>query len=195
MLKFLDYWEKLLPSSVLDRILDDIVLPKLKNVVDSWEPHRETVPIHVWMHSVATSAGTQVGGCISNNMLQVEQYSFTAAQRKYFVANEQDMDELIVYADGSAFTILSPWKAVFESASWEELMRRFIVPKLQLVLQEFQVNPAKQNLDQFYWVTSWAPVIPVHLMVDVMEKFFFSKWLQVLYHWLRANPNFEEVTK
>ncbi|BFG31167.1 hypothetical protein CerSpe_174410 [Prunus speciosa] len=142
MLRFLEYWEKLIPSSVLHAILDMVVFPKLKDAVDLWEPHRDTVPIHV---------------------------------------------------DASAYAILSPWKKVFDSASWEQLMHRFIVPKLQLVLQDFQVNPANQRLDQFNWVMSWASAIPIHLMVDMMEKFFFTQWLQVLYHWLCSNPNFEEV--
>ncbi|KAL0406385.1 UNVERIFIED_CONTAM: Septin and tuftelin-interacting protein 11 [Sesamum latifolium] len=88
---------------------------------------------------------------------------------------------------------IHPWLPLL-GHNWEQLMVRYIIPKLLAVMHDLQINPANQNLDQFYWVRTWVTSVPTHHMLQLMDV-FFNKWQEVLYHWLCSKPDFEEVTK
>ncbi|KAL5726898.1 hypothetical protein ACHQM5_000143 [Ranunculus cassubicifolius] len=176
MLKFLEQWEGLLSPSFHTTILENVVMPKLSQAVESWEPLKESVLIHVWVHPWLPSLGEKL-----ESLYEPIRLKLGNALRAWHPS------------DRFAYDILSPWKNVFSRSSWENIVVRYIIPKLEKVLHELQVNPPNEKADQISLVTSWASEIPTHHMVRMLEKIFFPKLLQVLYHWLCRNPNVEEV--
>jgi tuftelin-interacting protein 11 len=50
MLRLVEVWLPLLPKWITENLLEQIVLPRLHEHVEMWNPMTDTVPIHSWLH-------------------------------------------------------------------------------------------------------------------------------------------------
>ncbi|XP_034026045.1 tuftelin-interacting protein 11 [Thalassophryne amazonica] len=178
MVDCVEVWSPLLPVWILDHLLEQFVLPRLQREVDSWNPLTDTVPIHSWLHPWLPLLQSRLEPLYP----PIRSKLANALQRWH-------------PSDASARLILQPWKDVFTPGAWEAFMVKNIIPKLALCLGELVINPHQQQMEPFHWVMDWEGMLSPSSLVSLLDKNFFSKWLQVLCSWLGNSPNYEEITK
>lgn len=91
-----------------------------------------------------------------------------------------------------------PWKEIFKGSEWEEMLLKYVVPKLGALLRdEFRVNPRSQDLVPLQRTLEWAPpILRPTIVGKLLEAEFFPKWMDVLHLWLtQPKANFEEVAQ
>lgn len=86
---------------------------------------------------------------------------------------------------------------VFGRQNWEDLLLKYVVPKLGACLRDdLKINPRSQDMQPLTLVLAWAEVLRASVMSQLLEMEFFPKWLGILHLWLvQPNPNFDEVTQ
>ncbi|MED6292995.1 Tuftelin-interacting protein 11 [Characodon lateralis] len=178
MVDCVDLWAPLLPLWILDQLLEQMILPRLQREVDNWNPLTDTVPIHSWIHPWLPLLQARLEPLYP----PIRSKLSNALQRWH-------------PSDASARLILQPWKNVFTAGAWEAFMVKNIIPKLALCLEELVINPHQQQMEPFHWVMDWEGMLSPSSLVSLLDKNFFSKWLQVLCSWLSNSPNYEEITK
>jgi tuftelin-interacting protein 11 len=165
-------------KAVAEDLVDMLVQPKLLTAVRNWNPTSDPVPIHTWLHPwlpLMRSKLSVVYPDIRRKLSQALQ-SWNAV-------------------DTSALAMLTPWKAVFDKTSMENLIIRAIVPKLVLALRDLQINPQQQDLRLFRSVLAWFGMVPMLHFTSLFVGEFFPRWIRVLVNWLSLNPDFAEVSQ
>ena len=179
VISFLESWKCLIPDWLMDNIFEQIILPKIQKEVEEWDPLTDTVPIHSWLHPWLPLMQDQ-------NLEHI--YAPIRLKLAKALTNWHP-------SDSSAKLILQPWKNVFNPGIMDAFLSLNIVPKLELSMQTFIVNPHQQRLDIWMWLMSWQGMLSDNAIVSILDKHFFPKWLQVLFNWLSSSPNFEEISK
>jgi hypothetical protein len=56
------------------------------------------------------------------------------------------------------------------------------------------VRTANQVLEPFNWIIGWVDTAPLHHIATIFETEFFPRWINILFQWLTAKPDYEEVS-
>ena len=177
LIGFLELWKEILPRWMWTNILDQLVLPKLQDNVEKWDPLTDHIPIHSWLHPWLPYLGQQ---------LEIV-YPTIRNKLSTCLTNWHP-------SDSSAKRILLPWKEVFPKGSLQAFVLKNIMPKLEGIMYKIVVNPGQQKLDEWNWVMEWKDLLPPMALVNLLDTHFFrDKWFPVLSGWLNHNPNYNEV--
>ncbi|KAH8282278.1 hypothetical protein KR054_006538 [Drosophila jambulina] len=179
MAALLDAWAPLLPTWVLDSVLEQLVLPRLATGVQEWDPLTDTVPIDSWVlpwHAILGS--------------KLEEAVYPQIRSKLGEALRAWSPQ-----DRSARAMLTPWQQAFPEEEMQEFLQRHIVPKLQVTLAEFVINPLHQDLELWHQVWEWHELIEPMYMAQLLDRHFFPRWMQVLVLWLNQSPDYAEISR
>ncbi|XP_026462739.1 septin-interacting protein 1-like [Ctenocephalides felis] len=177
-IQFLAIWDPLFTNWVRNNIYDQLLLPKITEEVIKWDPTTDIVPIHIWVHPWAPILGKR---------LEVMVYPNIRDKLGYALGSWHPSDR-------SARAVLIPWKDVFDMGEFMAFLLKYIVPKLQATLAELVITRTQQNLELWNQVWEWKDLLSVPLMAQLLEKYFFPKWLQMLTMWLNESPDYHQVS-
>eukprot|EP00457_Paulinella_chromatophora_P001447 gb/GEZN01001449.1/.p1 GENE.gb/GEZN01001449.1/~~gb/GEZN01001449.1/.p1 ORF type:complete len:934 (+),score=209.60 gb/GEZN01001449.1/:82-2883(+) len=162
------------------KFMNELVVPKLKLGVDQWNPRLDPTPIDSWVHP-----------WLSDIPPETMQQIYSAIRHKLGRVLEHWHP-----SDASALGVVTPWKDVWRAADMQMFLARSIVPKLRQTLSaEFTVNPQHQHIDPFRWVLRWEGMLDQGGLFGLLNDLFWPKWFHALYTWLKASPEFDQVTR
>ena len=96
-----------------------------------------------------------------------------------------------------AMPLLSPWRSVLDSASWQALLSRHVAPKLSSALESHLViNPAAQDVQLVLAALGWQGLLPGSQLANLLSQHLFPPWRTALRQWLhQSDVDYGEVAR
>lgn len=178
--KLYESWSDIVPDFIRDNLLDQLILPKVASAVSNWNAKRSNVSLQTIVFPWLPHVGLRMDAYMDDARRKVK-----SMLRSWSATDGLPKDFL-------------PWKEVFKADEWEDMLLKYVVPKLGALLRdEFYVNPRAQDLAPLHHTLEWAPpLLRPTIMGKLLDAEFFPKWLDVLHIWLtQPTANFEEVAQ
>lgn len=131
-IELLETWKPVVPSWMMENIIDQLVLPRILQEVENWNPLTDPVPLHSWLHPWLPLMGDKLEPC----------YPPIRHKLANALTNWHP-------SDSSAKVILQPWLKVFKPGHTEAFLVKHILPKLGMCMQELVINPHQQMLGKY----------------------------------------------
>lgn len=195
----LETWSSILPAFMRDNIIDQLILPKVKQAVEDWTPKPSR------SGKVRSLAGIvfpwlPLLGLRMEETTELAKRRIRSVLRSWVVRDgvpaelekwRKDVSALLFLFSARTrldHPSLTP-RQMYTSSEWDKLMLQFVVPKLGVCLREdFSINPAAQNMEPLEeWVLPWHRLLRSSMFVHLLDSELFPKWLDILYIWL-ASP-------
>jgi tuftelin-interacting protein 11 len=163
-------------------VLATIVVPRLMQELDTWNPLKDEVGIHDWL----LPWGKLVGKQAINQMLPVVRQKMSKALSSSWNVG-----------DGSIQRLVKPWKDIWDARSMYGFLERCVIPQLiQETRRLIFVSRNNQPIDllPFACIMSWMGILHSIQFNALLKGELFPRWLDALESWLYEDvPNKKKV--
>lgn len=177
--KLYELWSSFLPPFIRDNLLDQLILPKVQKSVANWSTKKSTVSLQAIVFPWLPHVGLRLEDVVGDARRKIKNLL------RSWTADEPIPADLLA------------WKGVFDKAEWDNMLLKYVVPKLGAILRnDFRINPRDQKMEPLHHVLNWTSMIRPSIVSQILETEFFPKWLDVLHLWLvQPRVSFEEVAQ
>jgi tuftelin-interacting protein 11 len=183
MVHLLETWTPVLPPFVAKRVLEQITRKLLTSVHD-WNPRKLKKSPHTWI--------VEWLPYLKPSDLDPKGSGLVADVKRKLRHALQSID-----LSRGPLAGMESWRKVFGKVEFDHLLTNHLVPRFAAYLRDnFEVNPAGQDLVPLEAVFAWKGLISNQVIGELLRAQFFPKFLNIIHQWLSSEEVvFTEVEK
>lgn len=195
LLTFLDHWTPLLPPFIKSQILEQLIVRKLDDAIQSWNPKKRsrtsTLP-HLWLFPWLPYLPSHHLDARSSSGLVAD------VKRKFrTLIDSWDFRRGVIPGLTQWRDLLRPSSSSSRDDTWTPLLLNHVLPTLSRYFRtNFQVAPQDQEpyMKTLTHVFEWQPVLGDRMLAQLLVNELFPMWHDVLHQWLTMDGvNYLEI--
>ncbi|KAH8725162.1 GC-rich sequence DNA-binding factor-like protein-domain-containing protein [Phaeosphaeriaceae sp. PMI808] len=183
MVHLLETWTPVLPPFVTKRVLEQVTR-KLSASIHEWNPRKSKKNPHMWV--------VEWLPYLKPTDLDPKGSGLVAEVKRKLRHSLRSID-----LSRGPLAGMESWRKVFGKAEFDHLLTAHLVPRFAAYLRDnFEVNPAEQDLAPLEAVFAWKGLISNLVIGELLKAQFFPKFLDIIHQWLSSEEVvFAEVEK